>query len=70
VPYLDVFSLDGEIKVCFLTASEMYHVVYSNMFSSVPPNSIIPKPIYNEDLLKWINEVIIEDHITVSISSK
>jgi hypothetical protein len=64
VPHLNVFSLDGEIMVCFLV-----HVVYSNIFSSVPHNSFIRKPIDNEDLLKRINEVIIED-TAVSASSK
>ena len=67
--YREIKRLDKKVKVCFLTAGEMYYGVYSDIFSSLPPNSFIRKPIDNEDLLKRINEVIIVD-TTVSISSK
>jgi two-component system catabolic regulation response regulator CreB/two-component system response regulator ChvI len=58
--YREIKRLDKKVKVCFLTAGEMYYGVYSDIFSSLPPNSFIRKPIDNEDLLKRINEVIIE----------
>jgi hypothetical protein len=45
----------------------MYHVVYSDMLSSVLP-IFIRKPIDDEDLLKLINEVDRRTHATVLIS--
>jgi len=67
VPFLNVFSIGREINVCFPTTGEMYHVVYSDMLSSVLP-IFIRKPIDNEDLLKLINEVDRRTHATVLIS--
>jgi hypothetical protein len=52
MPYPNVFSIDREIEVCFPRTGEMYHVVYSHIFSSVFHNSYIRKPTDNEDLLK------------------
>ncbi|MFY9795377.1 MAG: response regulator [Candidatus Nitrosopolaris sp.] len=59
--YRDIKRLDKKVKVCFLTAGEMYYSVYSDIFSSLPPNRFIRKPIDNEELLKRINEIIVED---------
>jgi DNA-binding response OmpR family regulator len=65
MPELDGFSLyrkikrlDKKIKVCFLTAGEMYYRVDSDIFSSVPANCLIRKPIENEELLARINEIV------------
>jgi two-component SAPR family response regulator len=54
-------KLDKKVKVCFLTAGEMYYGVYSDIFSSVPTNCFIRKPIENEELLKRINEIVVDD---------
>ncbi|MFY9868215.1 MAG: response regulator [Candidatus Nitrosopolaris sp.] len=59
--YREIKRLDKKVKVCFLTAGEMYYSVYSDIFSSLPPNRFIRKPIDNEELLKRINEIIVED---------
>jgi DNA-binding response OmpR family regulator len=59
--YREIKKLDKKVKVCFLTAGEMYYDVYSDIFSSVPANCFIRKPIENEELLKRINEIIIDD---------
>ena len=56
--YREIRRLDKKVKVCFLTAGEMYYGVYSDIFSSVPPNCFIRKPIENEELMKRINEII------------
>lgn len=65
MPELDGFSLyckikrlDKEVKVCFLTAGEMYYGVDSDIFSSVPENCLIRKPIENEELMARINGII------------
>jgi DNA-binding response OmpR family regulator len=36
--YREIKRLDKKVKVCFLTAGEMYYGVYSDIFSSLPPN--------------------------------
>ena len=53
-------GLDKNVKVCFLSAGEMYYGVYSDIFSSLPANHFIRKPIDNEGLIKCINEIIDE----------
>ena len=67
MPELDGFGLyrklkrlDKTVKVCFLTAGEMYGV-YSDIFSSLPANYFIRKPIDNEGLIKCINKIIADD---------
>jgi len=65
MPGLDGFSLyrkikrlDKKVKVCFLTAGEMYYRLDSDIFSSVPAKCFIRKPIENEELMARINEII------------
>jgi len=59
--YREIKKLDKKVKVCFLTAGEMYYGVYSDIFSSVPPNCFIRKPIENEELKRRVNEIIVDD---------
>lgn len=59
--YREIKKLDENLKVCFLTAGEMYYGLYSDIFSSLPANCFIRKPITNEELLKHIDEVISGD---------
>jgi DNA-binding NtrC family response regulator len=59
--YREIKKLDKKVKVCFITAGEMYYGVYSDIFSSVPANCFIRKPIDNEELLKRINQIITDD---------
>ena len=58
--YREIKRLDKKVKICFLTAGEPtpYHGVYSDIFSSLPANCFIRKPIENEVLMKRINEII------------
>jgi DNA-binding response OmpR family regulator len=55
--YEEIRRLDKKVKVCFLTAGEMYYGVYSDIFSSLPANHFIKKPIENEELMRRINEI-------------
>jgi len=59
--YREIKRLDKKVKVCFLTAGEMYYGVYSDIFSSLPVNHFIRKPIDNEGLIKRINEIIVDE---------
>jgi two-component system catabolic regulation response regulator CreB/two-component system response regulator ChvI len=56
--YREIKKLDKKMKVCFLTAGEMYYGPYSDIFSSLPVNCFIRKPTTNEDLLKHIDEIM------------
>ena len=57
--YREIRRLDKKVKICFLTAGEMYYG-YSDIFSSVPAKCFIRKPIDNEELMKRINEIMAE----------
>jgi DNA-binding response OmpR family regulator len=58
--YREIKRLDKKVNICFLTAGEPtpYYGVYSDIFSSLPANCFIRKPIENEELMKRINEII------------
>jgi DNA-binding response OmpR family regulator len=56
--YREIKRLDKKVKVCFLTAGEMYNGVHSDIFSSLPANCFIQKPIENEELIARINGII------------
>jgi len=61
--YVEIKRLDTKVKICFLTAGETtsYYGAYSDLFSSLPANHLIRKPIDNEGLMKRINEIIAAD---------
>ena len=61
--YLEIKRLDTKVKICFLTAGKTtpYYGAYSDLFSSLPANHLIRKPIDNEELMKRINEIIAAD---------
>ena len=59
--YREIKRLDKKVKVCFLTAGEMYYGVYSDIFSLLPANCFIRKPIENEELMRRINEIIVDE---------
>ena len=60
--YREIKSLDKKMKICFLTAGEMYYGSYSDIFSSLPANCFIRKPVTNEDLLKHIDRIMYGRH--------
>ena len=59
--YREIKKLDKKVKVCFLTAAEMYYNEYPDIFSSLPNKYFIRKPIQNEELIARINEIIADD---------
>jgi len=56
--YHEINRLDKKVKDCFLTVVEMYSCKDSDIFSSLPANYFIRKPIENEELNARINEII------------
>ena len=59
--YREIKRFNKKVKVCFITAGEIYYDEYSDIFSSVPANNFIRKPIENEELMKRINEIIVDE---------
>jgi CheY-like chemotaxis protein len=63
MPKMDGFKLykelrkkDKNVKVCFLTAGEMYYEEYrKHVIPEVPADKIIRKPISNDELVRIIN---------------
>ncbi len=52
-------ELDNKVKVCFLTASEMYYETFRKKeYCLVDKTLFLRKPIENDDLLKKIWEII------------
>jgi two-component system catabolic regulation response regulator CreB/two-component system response regulator ChvI len=45
-------KIDSKVKVCFLTADEMYYGVYSDIIDDQKNHQLIRKPIENEELIK------------------
>jgi len=57
--YKKLKELDDKVKVCFLTASEMYYEIFrSKEYSSIDSDLFIYKPIGNKDLLQKVNKII------------
>jgi len=63
--YREIKRLDKRVKICFLTAGEMFYG-YSDIFSSLPAKCFIRKPIDNEQLMKRIKEIIVDDEFEAS----
>jgi len=60
--YREIKRFNKKVKVCFITAGEIYYNEYSDIFSSIPAKYFIRKPIENEELMKRINEIIADEH--------
>ena len=57
--YKKLKELDDKVKVCFLTASEMYYKTFrSKEYFSIDNDLFIYKPIGNKDLLQKVNKII------------
>ena len=66
MPQMDGFELyeelkrnDSEIKICFLTASEMYYEKYiKHEYDPMDRDLFIQKPISNKELVERINKIL------------
>jgi CheY-like chemotaxis protein len=66
MPEMDGFELhrklkkiDNAVKICFLTASEMYYEEFrKEEFCGLDKDLFLRKPIKNEDLIKEINRIM------------
>ena len=58
--YQEMKKMDGRVKVCFLTASEMYYERFrkEEEFAALDKDLFLRKPIQNEELIKEINRIM------------
>ena len=61
--YQKIKRIDNKVKICFLTASEMYHEDYRKEeeaadIAALDKALFILKPISNEDLVQQINKIM------------
>ena len=58
--YQEMKKIDNKIKVCFLTASEMYHenIRENEGFPKLDKDLFLRKPIKNEDLTNEITRIM------------
>jgi two-component SAPR family response regulator len=57
--YRQIRKIDDKVKVCFLTASEMYYEEFrKELFPALDNNCYIQKPIENETLMKRLNRIL------------
>jgi DNA-binding response OmpR family regulator len=58
--YQEMRKIDAKIKVCFLTASEMFYEKFrkEEPYSKFDKELFIAKPIENEELLDHLNKLI------------
>jgi DNA-binding response OmpR family regulator len=58
--YQEMRKIDSKVKVCFLTASEMYYERFRKQegLCALDKEIFVRKPIGNEDLIKKINTII------------
>jgi DNA-binding response OmpR family regulator len=57
--YDELKKKDSDVKVCFLTASELYYKEFRKKeYHALDRNLFIRKPIENEDLLKEVNRIM------------
>jgi DNA-binding response OmpR family regulator len=56
--YQEMKKIDSNVKVCFLTASEMYYERFrkEEEFCAIDKDLFVRKPIGNEDLIKKHND--------------
>jgi DNA-binding response OmpR family regulator len=57
--YDELKKKDSDVKICFLTASELYYKEFRKKeYHALDRNLFIRKPIENEELVKKINKMI------------
>jgi DNA-binding response OmpR family regulator len=57
--YYELKKKDNDVKVCFLTASELYYEKFRKKeYHALDKNLFIRKPIDNEQLLKEVNRIM------------
>jgi CheY-like chemotaxis protein len=57
--YHKIRKLDSKVKICFLTAGEMYYEeIRKQVFPELEANCFIRKPVANEDLIQKVKDIL------------
>ena len=56
--YRELKKKDSEVRVCFLTAFEIYYEEFRKMFPNIDVRAFVRKPVSISALVKQINAVI------------
>jgi DNA-binding response OmpR family regulator len=57
--YQKIRKLDSKVKICFLTAGEMYYEeIRKHVFPELEANCFIGKPVANEDLIQKVKDIL------------
>jgi len=56
--YRELKKKDGSVKVCFLTAFEIYYEEFRKMFPTIDVRSFIRKPVSISSLVREVNTTI------------
>lgn len=56
--YRELKKRDGRVKVCFLTAFEIYYEEFNKIFPKIDVRSFVRKPVSIATLVKQINSII------------
>src|ERR671930_1124986 len=56
--YQEIRKIDDKVKVCFLTAGQLYSEMFTDTFQNLDKNQFIQKPIENKDLIKKVLTII------------
>jgi YesN/AraC family two-component response regulator len=61
--YQKMKEIDSNVKICFLTASELFYEEYRRLdaFPSLDKAYFIQKPCRSEDLIGTLNEILHSD---------
>src|ERR687888_2695955 len=67
--YREIKKIDSKVKVCFLTASEMFYEEYRRKqediaadVTAVDKDLFLLKPVSNQDLLQKISKIMMTSH--------
>src|SRR5262249_36544278 len=55
--YQEIGKIDNSVKVCFLTADQIYDKPFREINDDLKENRFILKPIENKELIKRIDEI-------------
>jgi CheY-like chemotaxis protein len=57
--YHKIRKLDSKVKICFLTAGEIYYEeIRKQVFPELEANCFIRKPVANEDLIQKVKDIL------------
>ena len=67
--YREIKKIDSKVKICFLTASEMFYEEYRRKqediaadVTAVDKDLFLLKPVSNQDLLQKISKIMMTSH--------